>query len=272
MSDNIQDAISAFKQRDIAQPQMENKESEELTVGYEIIPLPSKGDYYKSKKDSLKVQYLTTKDEDILTTPSLIENNTVLDVIMKRKILDKDFDFNELIGGDKEAILLFLRKSAYGSDYKVEVSDPRNGIVFPATVDLNKIKYKEISEKPDSNGHFSVYLDVRKKDVKFRLLTDNEEKFVRQNSEAIQKAYGTEYSSFLSQKLKAQIISINGNTDKSYIDKFVDAMPPLDGRKLRRKILDVTPGLDMKYDFTTKDGYTFNALLSVGIDFFFPSL
>lgn len=271
MSNDIQNAIGAFKQRDFVPP-VENVESEELKVGYEIVKLPSDGEFYKSKKDSLRVEYLTTKDEDILTTPSLIENNTVLDVVMKRKILDKDFDYNELIGGDKEAILLFLRKSAYGSEYKVEVSDPRNGIIFPATVDLNKIGYKKITDKPDSNGHFSIFLDVRKKNIKFKLLTDNEEKSVRVNSEAIQKAYNNEYSEFLSQKLKAQIVSIDSNTDRSYINKFVDALPPIDGRKLRRKILDVTPGLDMNYEFTAKDGYIFKALLTVGIDFFFPSI
>lgn len=272
MSDNnINDAINAFKQKD-SQPQFNQQESEELTVGYEIIPLPSKGKHYKSGKDSLKVEYLTTKDEDILTTPSLIENNTVLDVILRKKILDKDFNVDEIISGDKDAILLFLRTGAYGFDYKVEVSDPRNGIVFPDTVDLRQIKHKVVSEDPDANGHFSVFLNTRQKMVKFKILNDSEEKMIRTNAENLQRAYNMDYNEFLSLKLKSQIISIDGNTDRGYVNKFVDALPPTDGRQLRRKILDVTPGLDMKYEFSTKDGYKFTAGLNVGIDFFFPNL
>lgn len=270
-TNDLQNAINSYKQKDLNQQQF-NGENDELSIGYEIIPLPSKGDFYSSKKDSIKVEYLTTKDEDILTTPSLIENNTVLDIILKKKILDKDIKIEELLPGDRDAILLFLRMSAYGKTYNVEVTDPRNGIIFPEVVDLTKLKHKVIVDKPDNNGCFDVFLDVRQKNVKFRLLTDVQEREIRRNADNFQKAYNAEYNEYSSLKLKSQIVSVNGNSDRGYINKFVDSLPPLDGRQLRRKILDVTPGLDMKYEFTTKDGYKFFAFLNVGIDFFFPSL
>ena len=70
---------------------------------------------------------------------------------------------------------------------------------------------------------------------------------------------------------EADVVSIDGKTDRSYIGKFIDAMPALDALTIRRKIIDVSPDVDMEYEFKTKDGYKFKAQLSVGIDFFFPS-
>lgn len=90
-------------------------------------------------------------------------------------------------------------------------------------------------------------------------------------AEQIKQAYGEEISSYPTMKLKAHIIAINEKTDRSYIDRFVDAMPALDAVKIRRKIMEVSPDVDMKYEFTTKDGYKFEAFLTLGLDFFFPS-
>jgi hypothetical protein len=73
-------------------------------------------------------------------------------------------------------------------------------------------------------------------------------------------------------RLKASIISINGNQDRNYISKFVDAMPAGDSLALRRKIDEVTPDVDYKYEFTSPGGYTFEASITLGSDFFFPKI
>lgn len=244
----------------------------DLVVGGELIKLPSEGIFYPNKLSEVMVEYLTSKDEDILTTPSLIENGTVLDVIMKRKIKTPNINIDELLGGDKEAITLFLRTSSYGHEYKVDVYDPRTGIPYKETVDLRKLKYKEIKELPDANGFFSVELPMRKKMVKFKLLKSSEESLLLKKAEAIKDAYNTEYNEYNTMKLKSHVVEINGKTDRSYIDRFIDAMPALDALTIRRKINEVSPGVDMKYEFTAKsDGFKFIANLSVGVDFFFPS-
>ena len=82
---------------------------------------------------------------------------------------------------------------------------------------------------------------------------------------------GLEYSDYSTLKLKSHIISIDDKTDRSYISKFVDAMPALDALTIRRKVIAVSPDVDMDYEFVTVDGYKFNAELSIGIDFFFPN-
>lgn len=242
----------------------------DLLMSYEIVKLPSQGIFYKNGISEVNVEYMTSRDEDLITTPSLIENNTVLDILLKRKIKSSGVQVENLISGDRNAIILFLRISSYGNEYTVMVNDPRTGSPFKATVDLLSLGYKEIVELPDVLGYYTVQLPMRKKEVKIRILTSGEDNYISKQADAIQEAYGEEFSSYNTMRLKASIVSINGNEDRTYIDKFVDAMPALDAYTIRKKIVDVTPDVDMKYQFTAKDGYKFYANLEVGPDFFFP--
>lgn len=243
----------------------------DLIMSYEIVSLPSKGLFYKDGLKEVEIEYLTSRDEDLLTTPSFIEDGSVLDRLLDRKIVNKNINSRNLLSGDRSALILFLRTSSYGSHYKVSVPDPRNGKSFEYDVDLLKLKYKEINEKPDEKGEFSIEIPMRKKIVKFRLLTSGEEDQIAKNAEARKEAYGHEYSEFNTMRLKASIMEIGGNRDRGYIDRFVDVMPALDAYTIRRKILDVSPDIDMKYEFKAHDGFKFEAPLSMGIDFFFPS-
>ena len=244
----------------------------DLITSYELIDLPSKGLFYPNGISQVAVEYMTSKDEDLLTTPSLIDNGTVIDVLLKRKIKTKGVDPEKLLLGDRSAILIFLRSSSYGPEYTVMVTDPRTGNQFKANVDLTKLTYKEIKHVPDENGHFEVEIPMRKKKVKFRLLTTGEDNILYKKAESIQEAYGEEVNHFNTMKLKSQIISINGNTDRSYIDKFVDAMPALDSLTIRRKVKEVEPDVDLDYEFTAKDGFKFKSTLVLGLDFFFPNI
>lgn len=242
----------------------------DLQVGFDTVKLPSKGVFYRNKISEVVVEYLTSKDEDILTTPALIENNTLIDVLLKAKIKTKGIDVDELLGGDKNAILLFLRASSYGKNYDVNVTDPFSGNVFKATIDLTRLKYKEITQLPDENLCFSVELPMRKKWVKFRLISDREIKQIHRQAETKKEATGQPFLELLSMRLKASIVSIDGKSDRAYINKFVDAMPALDSLTLRRKIDEVTPDVDYKYEFVSPAGYTFEANVTMGVDFFFP--
>lgn len=251
---------------------MSKETDPDLMTSYEIIKLPSKGLFYMNKLSEVSVEYMTSKDEDLLTTPSLLESGMVLEILLKRKIKTKDVNPDDLLLGDRNAILLFLRSSSYGSDYTVQVTDPRTNTSFKSVVDLLKLKYKNPTEKPDNEGHFIVEIPMRKKTVKIRLLTSGEETQLFRQAEALKEAYGHEYNEYNTLKLKSHIVSINDKTDRTYIGKFVDAMPALDALTIRKKILDISPDVDMEYEFTAKDGYKFKALLSVGVDFFFPNI
>jgi hypothetical protein len=254
------------------QSKMSQETDPDLMMSYEMVELPSKGDFYVDKLDKVKIEYLTSRDEDILTTPSLIEDGTIMDVLFERKIKTPNVNASNLLSGDRNAISLFLRASSYGYDYEVQVTDPRSGKPFNTVVDLGKLKYKEGLEQPDSNQEFSVDLPMRKKTIKFKLLTSGEEKYIYDNAEARKDAYNLETTEYNTLKLIGHVTEVNGNRDKLYIQKFIDVMPALDALTIRRKVLDVTPDVDMNYEFKTNDGYKFKAPLAVGIDFFFPSL
>jgi hypothetical protein len=253
------------------QETMTRESDPDLMMSYEIVKLPSKGLFYKNGVSEVNVEYMTSKDEDLLTTPSLIENGTVLDILLARKMKIKGISPNDLLAGDRNAIILFLRSSSYGPEYSVQVPDPRTNVLFSEKVDLLKLKYKKVTEQPDVNGQFSVEIPMLKKTVIFKILTSGEETMLTKQAEAQQDAMSLEFSEYSTLKLKSHIISIDGKVDRTYISKFVDVMPALDALTIRRKILDVSPDVDMEYEFTAKDGYKFKAQLSVGIDFFFPN-
>jgi len=243
----------------------------DLMTSYEIIKLPSKGLFYLNGLSEVNVEYMTSRDEDMLTTPSLLDSGIILDILLKRKIKTQGVVVEDLLAGDRNAIILFLRTSSYGPEYSVQVSDPRTGVAFPTKVDLLKLKYKEVKELPDELGFFKVELPMRKKIITFKLISSGDDNLLFKKAESIKEAYGEDFSQYSTMKLKAHIIAINEKTDRLYIDKFVDAMPALDALTIRRKIMDVSPDVDMKYEFTTKDGYKFDAYLTLGLDFFFPS-
>ena len=217
------------------------------------------------------VEYMTSKDEDLLTTPSLIENGTALTALLKRKIKTQGIAVEDSLPGDRNALLLFLRISSYGNEYTVNVPDPRTGAMFETEVDLSKLQYKDFKEAPDEQGHFNVDIPMRKKRVKVRLLSSGEDNTIFRTAKETQEAYGHEFSEYNTMKLKAHIVSIDGNNDRSYINRFVDAMPARDALTIRRKILDVQPDVGMEYEFMAKDGFKFVANLQIGLDFFFPS-
>jgi hypothetical protein len=274
--DNIPKAVTAS----IPKPQQFNpmdfertmsKETDpDLMTSYEVIKLPSKGMFYQHGISEVNVEYMTSKDEDLLTTPSLIENGTVLDILLKRKVKTPGITAEELLSGDRNAILLFLRISSYGPEYSVMVTDPRTGVQFKSSVNLQKLRYKEVKDLPDQYGYFTVELPMRKKTATIRLLTSGEENHIFRKAQALQEATGEEFSQFTTMKLQAYVVAINEKTDRGYINKFVDVMPALDALTIRRKIIEVSPDVDMSYEFITKDGYSFTAELTVGVDFFFP--
>lgn len=253
------------------QSQMSQETDPDLVVGWDTVTLPSKGVFYENGITELKVEYLTAKDEDLLTTPALLENGTVLDVLLKKKI-KSPINIDSMLTGDKNAVLLFLRASSYGHNYEVNVTNPFTGKAFKSEIDLRKLKYKEVTEQPDALGMFTVKIKMRNKVIKFRLLNHKEEKTLTQQAEMIKESYGNVYAEIGTLRLKSAIKQIDDRNDTDYIHRFVDAMPAGDALTIRKKYSEVEPDVDMEYDFVTPDGKPFRSTIVMGVDFFFPSL
>jgi hypothetical protein len=140
-------------------------------AAFDVIPLPSKGEAYKDKIAKMSVAYLTAYDENMIVSPNLYRDNLILDYILEEKLLSKEIQPIDLLEGDREAIILFLRATGYGNEYPITATDEATGKEFDAMVDLSKLKYKEFNLKGDSNGWFPYTLPVSGAEVKFRFPT-----------------------------------------------------------------------------------------------------
>ena len=122
----------------------------ETILPYDMVKLPSQGVFYKNKKKSVKVTYLNASDENLLATPSLQANGELVNTLISRKILDKDINVIDMPECDKEAILVFLRNTAFGSDYKVTLKDPKTEESFETTLDLSILKTNDVGVELDN--------------------------------------------------------------------------------------------------------------------------
>ena len=148
-------------------------------VQYDIIPLPSKGECYPHKKNCLPVAYLTAADENIIASPNMYNNGNLMDILLERKILDKSIRVSELTKGDRDAIILWLRATAYGPEYPIIAR--YNDNEFETTADLSKLKYKEFNLKGDENGYFDYQTENGDR-IKFKFLTAQEEEDILQSN------------------------------------------------------------------------------------------
>jgi hypothetical protein len=167
-------------------------------AAFDVIPLPSKGEGYKDKISKATVAYLTAYDENMILSPNLYKQNMILDYLIQEKLLSKQIDPMDLLEGDREAIILFLRASGYGNEYPITATDDATGKEFDTVVDLSKLKYKEFNLKGDSNGWFTYVLPVSQKEVKFRFPTHRDvlilEKLEKSENNLIKKATISSYA------------------------------------------------------------------------------
>lgn len=159
------------------------------SLQYDVIQLPSNGQCYKSKADRVPVAYLTAYDENIITSPNLYKDGLVIDFLLKNKVVNSEINVDDLVSGDADAIILFLRATSYGPDFPIVVKDPDSGEQIDTVIDLTKLKPKEFKLIGDENGHFEFTTPLRKDKIKFRYLTRNQERKLRRVTEL--EGYGT---------------------------------------------------------------------------------
>jgi hypothetical protein len=168
--ETLDNAISATSTR-LEQSYLPTKGSYSSDATFDVIPLPSKGEAYADKIAKMPVAYLTAYDENMIVSPNLYRDNLIIDYILQEKLLSNEIDPMDLLEGDRDAIILFLRASGYGNEYPITATDEITGKEFDAVVDLSKLKYKDFNLKGDSKGWFPFTLPVSGIEVKFRFPT-----------------------------------------------------------------------------------------------------
>lgn len=166
----LEKAVSATATR-LEQSYIPTKGSYSADATFDVIPLPSKGEAYADKIAKMPVAYLTAYDENMIVSPNLYRDNLIIDYMLQEKLLSNEIDPMDLLEGDRDAIILFLRASGYGNEYPITATDEATGKEFDAVIDLSKLQYKDFNLKGDSKGWFSFTLPVSGVEVKFRFPT-----------------------------------------------------------------------------------------------------
>jgi len=236
-------------------------------IAYDVVELPSRGIHYTNNKKSARVAYLTAADENILSSPSLIASNKVVDELLKRKILDKDLSIDDLVEEDRQAILIFLRNTSFGSEYKITATDPKTGEQFSFEVDLSTMKTKDFNLIADSNGEYPYFMEKSKLDITFNFLTKKQEKELDQIRDSWN---GIGVAPIITKQLEMMIKSVAGNKDLMNIRNFIENMPIKDSQDFRKFVLENKPGLDLTQTAITPSGDTIQVEIGFGVEFFRP--
>jgi hypothetical protein len=241
---------------------------EKFKLPTETIDLPSKGLLYPEgselAKGTIEIKYMTAKEEDILTNQSYIKNGTVLDKLIKSVIVSK-INYDDLLIGDKNAIMVAARILGYGSEYKFNYLDEEY------TVDLSQLENKPLKEELFSNhvNEFSFTLPKSKNTITFKLLNHKDEQDISRELEGLKKI-NKDSSPELSTRLKYLITSIEGKRDKVDIRDFIDNyFLAQDSRALREYIREIQPDVDLTF---FPDGTSDRINIPIGVSFFWPDI
>ena len=245
----------------------------------EVIELPSKGKAYPKdnplSKGTVELKYMTAKEEDILASQNLIKKGVVLDKLFESVVVQKDINLDDILIGDKNAILLATRLLGYGKDYKVEITDPFTGERQEVVIDLSKIQVKEIDfSKLNPQNEYEFELPIAKKKIKFKLLTHGDEKKIAQEIQALARLTKNNdgASSEISTRLRYMIVEVDGERDAATINKFARNLPARDSKALREYVREISPDLDLRFEFTSDlTGETEALDIPFGVGFFYPS-
>jgi hypothetical protein len=249
----------------------------------ELVDIPSKGLYYPPEhplhmKDSIEIRHMTAKDEDTLTSRSLLKKGVAVDKMLNDIIIDKSIKVENLLIGDKNALIIASRISGYGAEYETKVTCPSCGVNNQHSFDLNE--HKMANPIPDeelqklginitSNKNFTLTLPISKLSIEARFLNGMDERNIIQKTQDNQKNNLPENA--MTQQIKYFIVSVNGETDRRKINQFVDNMPAKDSKYLRNVYKNINPNVSMEQQFTCSS-CDFQETMEVPFtsDFFWP--
>ena len=244
---------------------MENK----FSMPTEMVDLPSKGLVYPEtsplSSGKVEMKYMTAKEEDILTNQNYIQKGTVLDELIKSLIVTPNVKYEDMIVGDKNALLVAARVLGYGKDYTFTYGGEEQ------TVDLSTIENKILLDHLYTQGknEFEYTLPSTGVKITFKLLTSNDEKKISAELEGLKKI-NKNASPELSTRLKYMITSVEGDTDSKTIREFVDNnLLARDSRAFREYVKEVQPDVDLTF---FPEGKNTKVDLPIGLNFFWPDL
>jgi len=251
-----------------------------FVVPTEFIELPSEGKYYPEGhplhgESTLEIKQMTAKEEDLLTSRSLLKKGIALDRLLKSVVVNKQIDTNSLLVGDRNAILIATRVSGYGADYQTKITCPSCNTAQDYAFDLNDADvydgtgFTENEAVSNGDGTFTTTLPRTKIEVTFRLLNGTDEKNLINQVENARKKRRPENG--ITRQLKQIILAVNGDDTQKSINYAVENMPSMDARHLRLAYKLATPNVDLTQTFECNEcDYEQDMEVPLTADFFWP--
>ena len=245
---------------------MDNQSREQgqssFLLPHDVVPLPTQGVFYKNKKKSVKVGYLTANDENIL----MAGGDDMTQNLLRSKIYEPDLRVEDMLEGDIEAILIFLRNTAFGPEMELSLTDPSTKNPFKTTVRLDELTILQ-GQLPGEDGTFITTLPKSQITIKLKPLTYGE---ILENQKVINSYPQGRVAPRATLRLQKEIIEANGTTDKGEIAKLIEQMPIADSKHIRQFMDDNEPRLDMRRVVIAPSGEKLTVNVGFGVDFFRP--
>lgn len=236
---------------------------------FDVIPLPSEGKLYKNKKQNIRVSYMTTADENILTSPNLLKSGEFLEILINRKVLEQELRYSDLHIGDRNAIMIWLRATGYGEIYPVTMLDENNN-QFETEINLNSLKYKKLGAEPDAEGLFDFKFPLCKAEIKFKLLTCGDVDYIEKLIE-VEKNNNNPVNNANTYMIEKSIVEINGNRDRNNIFEFVNNLRIRDAKEFKDYVEFIESGIDLNIEVSTPGGGSIKTFLPLNPNFFWPN-
>ena len=257
-------------------PTIPTIQEEKYQFPTEDVTLPSKGLLYPEghplRSGVIKMKYMTAKEEDILTNQNFIKNGTVINKLLQSLIVTP-VNYNDLLIGDKNAILIAARILGYGADYTFEYVSPNTGDKEEVTIDLTELDDRELDDSLmiEGRNEFAFTLPTSKVEITFKFLTHGDEEKIQKELKGLKKI-NKQSSSELTTRLKHTLLSVNGDRDIKAIREFVDnRFLARDSKAFRNYLSEVMPDINMQVDLDLENGDTIEDVnIPLGVSFFWP--
>jgi len=242
----------------------------------EVITLPSKGLCYPESNPlssgQLEIKYMTAKEEEILTSQNLIKKGIVLDKLFESIVVDSKVNVDDILIGDKNAIMLATRILGYGPEYSIQLTN-EDGEKEEVVVDLGKVKTKEIDETVLNRENIYKFTTSNGVAIEYRLLTHGDEKKIDADIKALQRLNKNGVASELTVRYRYMIVSVNGKTDIGSITNFVNnQFLTRDTKAFREQIRKIQPDINMEFEYENPEtGEKEVRPIPMGVGFFWPT-
>lgn len=235
---------------------------QQFTLPHDVVPLPSQGIFYKNKKKSVKVGYLTAADENIM----MAGGADMATNLIRNKLYEPDMKVEDMLEGDVEAILVFLRNTGFGPEITVSLTDPQTSKIFKASVTLEQLPITQ-GQTPNEDGTFTLTLPRTGSTIKVKPLTFGEITELTRMADSYPQG---RVAPKVTWRLNKEIVEIDGSTDKQQISKFVESMPIMDSKHIRKFMDENEPRLDMRKEVIAPSGEKLTVTVGFGVEFFRP--